>query len=169
MTTKTSYVVERILHWVSALAILLLLTDMGTRIHYVDYEIKGIVQHKQDAIEVHITYALILLVAMCARLIWRKFFLHKQYQLQFSSRQHKWLVTLVHSSMYIILGGLMLTGLLMVLNYEQALNFYQLVTFSDNAVDKLAFVKANEWHLLLESSIYLLIIIHIAGAIYNRR
>lgn len=169
MTAKTSYIVDRVLHWVAALAILLLLTDMGTRIHYVDYEIKGIAQHKQDAVEIHMTYALVLFVSMFARLFWRKFYLHSDYQLQFHSTKHKLVVTVIHSGMYLVLGLLMVTGFFMVSNYEHALHFYQLFTFSDSNTDKLTFVSANDWHLWFESLMYFLLIFHIAGAIYNRR
>lgn len=169
MTAKASYIVDRVLHWLSALAILLLLTDMGTRIHYVDYQIKGIVQHKQDAIEVHMTYALVLFIVLLARLGWRKWFLDQAYQTTYHNNKHKWLVTTVHSAMYLILFSLMASGVLMVTNYDHAVNFYQLFTLSEVGTDHLIFTEANSWHLWFEALIYLLLVLHIAGAIYQRR
>lgn len=169
MTARKSYIVDRVLHWLSALAILLLLTDMGTRIHYVDYEIKGIVQHKQDAIEVHMTYALVLFLALITRMVWRKFFLHQEHQLKFNNPKHKYFVSFIHIGMYLTLGLMMITGLAMVNNYEHLLTFYQILSFSDSSVDRQLFTKSNEWHLWFENLTYLLIVIHVSGAIYNRR
>ncbi len=57
MSPRQTYIVDRILHWASSITILFLLLDMGTRIHNVDYRIKGAIQHKQDAIEAHMTIA----------------------------------------------------------------------------------------------------------------
>jgi len=169
MKPKLTYAVDRALHWTSALAILLMLWDMGTRIHFVDYEIKGIVQHKQDAIEFHMTVAVIMLVSLAARFIWSRWFLHDSYQLTYTSNKHKWLVLTVHYSLYLILALLVVTGILMITNYEHVLSFYQLISFSENNVNRPLFYDANDWHIQLQNIIYLFLCLHIAGAIYNKR
>lgn len=169
MKATTSYIIDRVLHWTVALAILLMLTDMGTRIHFVDYEIKGIVQHKQDAIEVHMSIALVLFTALLARLVWTRFFLHSEHQLKIANPMRKTIVTLVHLSMYAVVIAMMVTGLLMVNNYEHSLNFYQWFSFSTETVERTTFITANEYHRLFESFIYYLIVLHIAGAIYHKR
>ena len=169
MKAKTTYYVDRVLHWVAALSILLMLTDMGTRIHYVDYQIKGIVQHKQDAIQVHITFAIMMLLSVSARLIWSKYILHPDHQLQLPKGKHKGLVKLVHGGMYLILLALVVTGILMVTNYEHSLHFYNWLTFSDDLVNRSLFVLANEWHILIQNAFYFMIALHVAGAIYNKK
>ena len=64
MSPKKSFIIDRVLHWISALTIIFLLFDMGTGIHNIDYRIKGAVQHKQDAIELHVTAAIVLLATL---------------------------------------------------------------------------------------------------------
>ena len=169
MSPKKSYKIDRVLHWISALAILFLLLDMGTRIHNVDYRIKGAVQHKQDAIEVHIAVAFILLVSLVCRLVWYKFFLHNEHKLRYESVKHKWLVRIVHTTMYTTLFLLMASGVLMVTNYEHPLNLFNIIQFSEADTNILTFNSANNWHLNFESIIYFLILVHFIGAMYNRK
>jgi len=169
MSPKKSYQIDRVFHWISAVAIIFLLTDMGTRIHNVDYRIKGAIQHKQDAIEIHVTIALILLVSLVCRIVWHQFFLHKEHKLKYGSVKHKWLVRFVHITMYTGLFLLMVSGFFMVINYEHPLNFFGVVQFSQNNTNSLTFNSANNWHLNFKSMIYYLILIHFIGAMYNRR
>jgi len=100
MQPKTSYITDRVLHWCSASAIIFLLLDMGTRIHNIDYRIKGATQHKQDAIELHIGIALLLLIVLLARIVWYQFYLHRDYKVKFENTQHNYLIRFVHYSLY---------------------------------------------------------------------
>jgi len=169
VSSKKSYKIDRILHWISALAILFLLLDMGNRIHNVDYRIKGAIEHKQDAIEIHIAVALILFFSLICRLVWYQFFLHDEHKLKYESVKHKWLVRIVHTTMYTTLFLFMVSGLLMVINYEHPLNFFNIIQFSEADTNILTFNSANNWHLKFESTIYFLILVHFVGAMYNRR
>lgn len=169
MPPKQTYIIDRILHWLSSLSIIFLLFDMGTRIHNIDYRLKGAVQHKQDAIEIHILVATFLLAILAARLIWYKFFLHVDYQLNYENDKHKWFVRLIHSAMYATLLLLMCSGVLMIIDYEHPLNVLGLLQFSLENTNNAAFANANKWHLLFESAIYVLIFTHVAGVIYKRR
>ncbi|WP_369414604.1 cytochrome b [Photobacterium atrarenae] len=169
MLPKQTYIIDRVLHWVSSLTILFLLLDMGTRTHLIDYRIKGAIAHKQDAIELHMIMGLFLFVVLLMRLIWTRFFLHPEYQVQYQSRKHKWLVLTIHNSMYMTLLLLMCSGLFMVSNYEHPLNILGVFQFSDSGVNQSIFLSANNWHLWFESLIYFLIFIHFSGAVYNRR
>lgn len=169
MLPKTSYVVDRTLHWLSSFSIIFLLFDMGSRIHNIDYRLKGAVQHKQDAIELHIIIAVFLLIILAARLIWYKFFLHADYRLSYENTKHKWLVRLIHTAMYLTLLLLMGSGVFMIANYEHPLNVLGLLQFSLENTNNASFANANKWHLLFESTIYALIFTHIAGVIYKRR
>ena len=169
MTDKTRYIIDRALHWCSALLILFLLLDMGTKIHTTDYTVKGAVQHKQDAIEIHLVAGIILLLILAARLVWYRYALPAKHRLTYNSPGHKWLVRGVHSSMYLVLCLLMGSGWLMISNYEHSLNILGLVDFSLDNIDQQLFFSANQWHLWLESGIYALIAFHVAGAMYSRR
>jgi len=53
LSEKRSYVIDRVLHWSSSALILFMLLMMGSQVHNTDYRIKGAIEHKQDAIEVH--------------------------------------------------------------------------------------------------------------------
>ncbi|MEC8328345.1 MAG: cytochrome b/b6 domain-containing protein [Pseudomonadota bacterium] len=169
MSSQKSYQIDRILHWISALAILFMLLDMGTRIHNVDYRIKGAIGHKQDAIEIHIAVAFILLLSLICRLVWYHFFLHEEHKLKYESVNHKWLVRIVHTTMYTTLFLFMVSGTLMVTNYEHPLNIFDVIQLSEADTNNLTFNMANSWHLYFESIIYFLILVHFIGALYNRR
>ncbi|QBG37158.1 hypothetical protein [Litorilituus sediminis] len=69
MLDKTSYVIDRVLHWSASSLILGMLLIMGTQIHNIDYRIKGTIEHKQDAIEVHFIMAVLVFVLLLARAI----------------------------------------------------------------------------------------------------
>ena len=166
--TKTR-VVDRILHWISAIAIVILLTDMNTRIHYVDYRIKGQMEHKQDAIEVHIVVAIVLLISLIGRMIWSHLFLHQDYKVKYKSNRHKLLVRTVHSSLYLICFALMVSGVFMVANYEHPLDIFSLLTLSEDGVMRSLYLAANEWHLQLKSIILVFVFVHVAGAIHSRK
>ena len=169
MTVKTSYIIDRVLHWISSLLILFLLIDMGTRIHNVDYRIKGAIQHKQDAIELHVIIALLLAITLIIRIIWYQFYLHQTHKVNFNSTFHKWLVRSIHSAMYLTILILMCSGFMMLTNYEHPLTFFDLLSFSIEGFDNTLFLDSNNWHLYFKSALYGLIFFHIIGAIYQRR
>ncbi len=169
VSSEKSYKVDRALHWLSALAIMFLLFDMGTRIHNIDYRIKGAAEHKQDAIEIHVIAASILFFTLIARLIWYKWFLLSEYQLTYDSVKQKWLVRTVHTAMYGTLFLMMISGVFMITNYEHPLNLLGLIKLSEAETSTQTFYDANNWHLYFESALYFLILTHITGALYNRR
>ncbi|KZN55816.1 hypothetical protein [Pseudoalteromonas luteoviolacea] len=47
------YIVDRSLHWLAACLILFILMKMSAQIHTINYQIKGQVLHRQDAIQTH--------------------------------------------------------------------------------------------------------------------
>ena len=169
MSPKQTHTLDRILHWLSAVAILFLLFDMGTRIHNIDYRTKGAIQHKQDAIELHVTIAAMLFIILVMRILWSRYCLHPDHRPNYHNSKHQWLVKLVHTSMYFTLFAMMISGIAMVTNYEHALSMWDVFTLSIQDTNQALFVNANNWHLRLESLLYLLIFVHFAGAIYNRR
>jgi len=82
---------------------------------------------------------------------------------------HKLVVYIVHSLMYFVLLSLIVTGIFMVTNYEHPLHILNILTFSQGQTELGVFNLANKFHLYLESTIYFLIAMHFAGAMYSRR
>lgn len=169
MSDKATYVIDRILHWMSSLLIVAMLSVMGTQVHNVDYRIKGPIAHKQEAIEVHIIMAIVLLILLLSRIVWSKWFLANSYKPQLRSLNHKWLVRSVHGLMYLMLFSLMISGLFMVNNYEHPLHVLSLLSFSQVNTEQSIFYAANNVHLFIKSALYLLIALHVAGVIYSKK
>ena len=142
---------------------------MGSEIHNTDYTIKGPIQHKQDAIEAHFIIGFFVFFLLFSRIIWSKFILHESRKPKFNSPTHKKIVLVVHYSMYLVIFSLIITGLLMINNYEHPLYILNFITFSTGEIIKPLFRQANEMHLYLQNVLYYLIAIHFAGAMYNKR
>uniref|UniRef100_A0A486XVB0 Cytochrome b561 bacterial/Ni-hydrogenase domain-containing protein n=1 Tax=Rheinheimera sp. BAL341 TaxID=1708203 RepID=A0A486XVB0_9GAMM len=64
-----SYIVDRALHWISALLLLFMLLNLSSQLHNVDWDIKGQLEHRQDAVELHAVLGITLLLFTIARLI----------------------------------------------------------------------------------------------------
>ncbi len=169
ISDKKSYAIDRVLHWACSILILFMLLVMGSQIHNTDYRIKGAIEHKQDAIEVHFIMGALVLLLLLSRVVWSKFFLPESRKATFNSLMHKNIVNLVHFSMYLVLFSLMVSGFLMVTNYEHPLSILNIISFSLGETKLFIFNQANQVHLYLESAIYYLIAFHFAGALYSRR
>lgn len=169
MSPKNTRVIDRVLHWISAGAILFLLTDLGFKVHSVDYRIKGAVTHKQDAIEVHFMVALVLFAILVARIIWYRYFLDKSYHLKYESVKQKIFTRLAHFSLYGILFLMMTSGVLMVINYEHSLPVFGLFDLTLPNRESSQFYFAHNWHLTFKKTIYALLFLHIVGVMYSRR
>ncbi|OUR76807.1 hypothetical protein A9Q75_16040 [Colwellia psychrerythraea] len=169
LSEKRSYVIDRVLHWSSSALILFMLLMMGSQIHNTDYRIKGAIEHKQDAIEIHFIMGAFVLLLLLLRFFWSKFYLPQSRKPEFNSCMHKLVVYIVHSLMYCVLFSLIVTGIFMVTNYEHPLHILNLLTFSQGQTEIGIFNLANKFHLYLESAIYFLIAMHFTGAMYSRR
>jgi cytochrome b561 len=169
LSEKRSYVIDRVLHWSSSALILFMLLIMGSQIHNTDYRIKGAIEHKQDAIEIHFIMGTFVFLLLILRFYWSKFHLPQSRKPHFSSSKHKLAVYIVHTLMYFVLFSLIGKGILMVSNYEHPLHILNILTFSQGPTEIGIFNLANKFHLYLESAIYFLIAMHFAGAIYSRR
>ncbi len=166
ISDKKAYVIDRVLHWSCSLLILFMLLVMGSQIHNTDYRIKGAIEHKQDAIEVHFIMGFLVLLLLLSRIIWSKFFLPESRKTTFNSLLHNNIVKVVHFSMYLVLFSLIVSGVFMVTNYEHPLSILNIISFSLGETKLFIFNQANEIHLYLESAIYFLIAMHFAGALY---
>ena len=169
MSPHKTRVIDRALHWISAVAIVFLLFDIGFKVFTQDYRVKSVIEHKQDAIEVHLLVASLLFAVLMMRIVWYRFFLDRKYWLAYESTKQKVLVRLAHFSMYSALALLVISGLLMVFNYEHPLSIFGVVELSTANIEPELFHRAYQWHLYLEGLIYCLILVHLFGVMYYRR
>ena len=169
MSERQIWIVDRSLHWLSAGLILLMLLNMGSLIHLTDYTVKGDVLHKQDAIESHFIEGSLLLLVMLLRGVWCFGVLPDSLKTQYHSVKHKWVVRAVHSSMSLLVFGFIFSGLVMVTNYAHMIDIIGLIQFSPSEANDLLFTQARDVHLLVESILYWMILLHLAGAIYKYR
>jgi cytochrome b561 len=64
-----SYIIDKALHWISALLLFLMLMNLSSQLHNVDWDIKGQLEHRQDAVEMHAVIGILLVLftlAWCA-------------------------------------------------------------------------------------------------------
>jgi cytochrome b561 len=169
ISDKKSYVVDRVLHWASSVLIMFIFFTMGSQIHNTDYTIKGPIEHKQDAIEIHFIMVTLVLFLLFSRIIWSKFFLSESRKPKFNSSIHKNIVRVVHFSIYFVLFLLVVSGLAMVSNYEHPLFILNIISFSEGETEQSLFNQANELHIYLENTLYYLIAVHFAGAMYSKK
>lgn len=169
MDSKTTYIIDRVLHWAAAFVILYMLLNMGTLVHNVDYQIKGEMLHKQDAVSTHLIQGVLLFIILIARLAWSRWFLADEHKTRVDNAKHQWLVTIIHSGFYLLLFAMLVTGFIMANNYEFPLPVLDNLVLSETGVDKQTFYRFHDIHLWIEDVLYFLIVLHVAGAFYHRR
>ncbi|AOT08638.1 cytochrome b [Pseudoalteromonas luteoviolacea] len=163
------YLVDRSLHWFAAFLILFILMNMGAQIHNIDYRIKGQDLHRQDAIETHALMALGLFSLVLARFGWEKLFANRLPRQLMQNELHKKLVKTVHLCFYLILMGLVITGLGMAVNAEVDIHLFG-VQLSDVASSNGRFyAKMLDVHLILIDTLWWLIGLHFIGVLYARK
>jgi len=167
--SNTSYIIDRVLHWSSVLFILAMISMMGSELHNVDYTIKGPVQHKQDAIEFHFIMGMTLLALIISRIAWSGLFLEADKKPQVKSKHHKRLILVMHTAMYGALISMVITGLIMVNNYEHPLSILSTLSFAENGGSLSVFTDARSAHMWLLDSFYVFIVGHVGAVLYNKR
>ncbi|MCG7549927.1 cytochrome b/b6 domain-containing protein [Pseudoalteromonas sp. Of7M-16] len=163
------YIVDRTLHWFAAFLILFILMNMSAQIHTIDYQIKGQELHRQESIQTHALMALGVFTLVLTRLIWEKLFSGKLTRQPIQSRAHAILVKIVHGGFYLILSGLVVTGVGMAINAEVVIYLFGL-QFSD-AVSRDGHFYASmlDIHLMLIDTLWWVIAAHFVGVLYARR
>jgi len=167
--SNTNYIIDRVLHWSSVLFILAMISMMGTELHNVDYTVKGPVQHKQDAIEFHFIMGMTLLALIISRIVWSGFFLEADKKPQVKSKLHKWLILVMHTAMYGALISMIITGLIMVNNYEHPLSILSSISFAENGGSLSVFTDARSAHMWMLNSFYVFTAGHIGAVLYSKR
>ncbi|KZN67461.1 cytochrome b/b6 domain-containing protein [Pseudoalteromonas luteoviolacea] len=163
------YVVDRSLHWFAACLILFILMNMSAQIHTINYQIKGQILHRQDAIQTHALMALGVFVLILARFVWEKGFIAKLSRQPLHGKRHQFFVQCVHACFYLVLSGLVMTGLGMAVNAEVAIQLFGVQLSDVVNSDGQLYSKLLDVHLQLISILWWLIAFHFAGAIYARR
>lgn len=169
MKHSKAYITDRILHWVSSLTLLFLLLNMGAQIHYVDYQVKGQIEHRQDAIELHATVGIMLILLLVTRLLWGKLHANHIPRTSVEKNAHKVFILGTHVLLYLVPIGLLISGLLMVTNIDIPLSIFGVSIDKDMQGFIDIYQVAQTIHLNLITLIWWLIGIHVIGIMYAKR
>jgi cytochrome b561 len=168
MNTK-EYIVDRVLHWISALLLLFMLLNMASVIHIVDYKIKGQVEHRQDAIELHTTVGAFLIICLITRIIWGKLYETKIPRTRMKTKRHEIFVKVTHFFMFFLPLLLVASGVVMALNSNISLNILGFDISANMDGYREFFHVARNAHLNLIATIWWLIGIHFVGILISKR
>lgn len=168
MTSKT-YIVDRVLHWVSALVLLFMLMNLSTQLHHVDWDIKGQLLHRQDAVEIHAIMGIILVVLTIGRIVYSHFSETKLNRVQPKSIWHQRFIQITHIALYTCILSLVATGVLLINHYEIPLTVYGIELPPDREGFYDTFPVIRSIHLQLREAIWWLIAIHFVGIMYAKR
>ena len=166
---SNSYIIDRAFHWAAALFLLFMLMNLSTQLHNVDWDIKGQLEHRQDAVELHGTIGVILLVITIMRLVFPYISKGNIPRIEPRSKKHSVFITVTHIALYLCIFLLGFTGLLMLNNYEIPLSVYG-VDFNESRDSFYqVFPTYHEFHMMLTSTMWWLIAIHFVGIMYAKK
>jgi len=166
---KKAYIVDRALHWIAALLLLFMLMNLSTQLHNVDWDIKGQLEHRQDAVQVHATVGIVLLVFTLGRLIFPYLTRSEIPRIKPRSRGHSVFIKLTHGALYACIFLLCATGAGLITHYEIPLSVFGINLEPDKAGFYEVFPDIHQVHMVLKQAIWWLIAIHFIGIMYARR
>lgn len=108
-----------------------MLLNMGAQIHTVNYQLQGQFEHRQDAIETHAIAGFLLIVLLAARIGSYKLFKAQIPRQEIDKKNHKIVITVIHSLPYLTILSLAASGLAMAVNSDVPLNLLG-YTFSND-------------------------------------
>ncbi|WP_370240229.1 cytochrome b/b6 domain-containing protein [Marisediminitalea sp.] len=164
-----SYITDRLIHWISAILLVFMLMNLSTQLHNINWDIKGQLLHRQDAVEAHAEVGLLLIALTILRLLFTWLNKAKLKRMAPRSKKHALMIKGTHIALYVCLIGLAITGLAMINHYEIPLTVLgvelppEIVAFYD------FFPKVHQIHMLLKQAIWWLLGIHILGVVMARR
>lgn len=167
--TKKAYYTDRLLHWVSAFLLLFMLLNLSSQLHNVDWAIKGQLEHRQDAVEMHAFVGITLILFIFARLIFPLVVKSHVKRIEPKTRLHAGFIKVTHLALYVCIILLVTTGIVMVKNYEIPLTIIGIDISPDKNAFYSVFPKFYEIHMVLQEVIWWLIAIHFAGVMYAKR
>ncbi|MDP2716900.1 cytochrome b/b6 domain-containing protein [Rheinheimera sp.] len=164
-----SYIVDRALHWISALLLLFMLLNLSSQLHNVDWDIKGQLEHRQDAVELHAVLGIILVIFTIARLIFPYLTKTKIERVNPASKKHSIFIKATHVSLYACIFLLAATGLILINNYQIPLTVLGIELPPDKDAFYQVFPGIHDIHMFLKQLIWWLIAIHFFGIMYAKR
>ena len=164
-----AYLIDRVLHWMSAILLLIMLLNLSAELHTVDWTIKGQVEHRQDAVEKHGSLGLLLFVILLARILWGYVFRASIPRLAPKSLRHKRVTQIIHFTMYGILFLLLITGVLMIGRYELPLSVYGISFPADKAAFISTFPEIHQIHMFAREAIWWLIALHFVAVMAAKK
>ena len=166
---QKSYLVDRGLHWLSALLLILMLLNLSAELHTVDWDIKGQLLHRQEAVEKHAMMGIALFVILLGRIAWTFAFKSTLPRIIPKSTRHQWLIKITHASLYLTLALLVITGILMLNNYDLSTHVYAFELQGDKQKHIERFPAIHQIHMLARDGIWWMIAIHFFGILAARR
>lgn len=164
-----SYIIDRALHWIAALLLLFMLMNLSTQLHNVDWDIKGQLLHRQEAVEVHALAGFALLAVTLFRILFPFLTKTPLPRVEPKSPKHGFFIKTTHMAMYLCIVMLVVTGVLMVNNYEIPLTILGVELSPDKDAFYGVFPKIHQIHMLLKQAIWWLIGIHFVGIMYAKK
>lgn len=164
-----SYIVDRALHWISALLLLFMLLNLSSQLHHVDWDIKGQLEHRQDAVELHAVLGIALLLFTIARLIFPYLCKTSIERVTPTSKKHSIFIKVTHLSLYACIFLLAATGLALINNYQIPLTVFGIELAPDKDAFYQVFPGIHDIHMVLKQLIWWLIAIHFFGIMYAKR
>lgn len=164
-----SYIVDRALHWISALLLLFMLLNLSSQLHNVDWDIKGQLEHRQDAVELHAVLGITLLLFTIARIIFPYLSKTSIERVNLTSKTHSIFIKLTHISLYACIFLLAATGLALINNYQIPLTVFGIELAPDKDAFYQVFPGIHDIHMVLKQLIWWLIAIHFFGIMYAKR
>ncbi|BDX06039.1 cytochrome b/b6 domain-containing protein [Planctobacterium marinum] len=168
MTSKI-YIVDRVLHWVSAFLLLFMLMNLSSQLHHANWDIKGQLLHRQDAVEIHAIMGIILVVLTIGRIVYSHLSKPRLNRVQPKSIWHQRFIQITHVALYICIFSLVATGIAMINHYEIPLTIYGIEFSPDKEGFYDTFPSIHSIHLQLREAIWWLIAIHFVGIMYAKR
>lgn len=163
------YLTDRILHWLSAVLLLMMLLNLSAELHTVNWTIKGQTEHRQDAVQKHGSIGLILFVVVLVRLIWGYIYREQIPRLPPKSLRHKRITQAIHGLLYTTIFILIATGVMMLAHYELPLNVYGVGFAADKAGFIDTFPVLHEIHMFARDAVWWIIGLHFVGVMYARK
>lgn len=163
------YIIDRALHWVSALLLLFMLLNLSSQLHNVNWDIKGQLLHRQEAVELHAVVGILLLILTIARLIFPYHTKAKIQRVEPTSKKHSIFIKVTHVALYSCIFLLAATGIAQINNYEIPLTVFGVELPPDKDAFYQVFPQIHQLHMLLKQAIWWLIAIHFIGIMYAKR
>jgi len=162
------YIVDKVLHW-SIVLMLLFMLNLSTELHYTNWEIKGPLLHRQEAVQFHAMVGIIVLLFIIVRAIFTHVMRGNIPRLPPKNNKHALFIKVIHVGMYFCLLALVFTGIGLINNYEIPLSIYgiELTPVRENFLK--IFPTLHDIHLVLQNVFWWLVAIHFVGFIYAKK